>query len=384
MFVHILQVNVTQFLRSIDRMDISTGELLSSGYFKVTWFDQMLTWDPSMYGGKYIIPLPKAKFWKPEIAVSHAPAYGDELIYSSDFTAWSTHQGHVTMVHAGNFKTRCSIDTTFYPVDSHECIFQISVLNHDTSELSLSSPTTDINTDKVDQNIEWQIDKTIAKTIYIAEEEIEHEQLIPLLQTTIVLKRRPSAIMMFKYCPFTFLTFLNLFTCFVRPDSGERLSFAVTLYLSLILATTSLMENMPTNSLKIPLMLYDVLLCNFINTAGVFWSIYVVHLAKTPKDQLKMPAFIIRYTSKVIKHNTVSRNYIFEERSDITNEPGTTLEMPDDVDENSKTGNDNAYVPNDVTGLDVAIVLDKVYFVFVLAVVVDVGIIFSAIYVSSR
>jgi hypothetical protein len=32
---------------------------------------------------------------------------------------------------------------------------------------------------------------------------------------------------------------LNMATCYVRPDSGERLSFAITLYLSLVLSATA-------------------------------------------------------------------------------------------------------------------------------------------------
>jgi hypothetical protein len=136
-----LQINLTQFLLAIETFDIISGELDITEFFKITWTDELLTWDPYVHLGKERIPLPKGKVWKPEILLRSSAAADSYEITECKFSpTWVSYQGSVLMTPACTFRVRCNIDTTFYPFDTHECSFYFIVSNHDSTELVLNSP----------------------------------------------------------------------------------------------------------------------------------------------------------------------------------------------------------------------------------------------------
>ncbi|XP_060594240.1 neuronal acetylcholine receptor subunit beta-3-like [Ruditapes philippinarum] len=288
---HVIQVNFTQYVKSIENLDISSGELLITGYFEIKWTDEMLTWDPALFGGREKIQLPKDKYWKPEISLTDGPANEDTSIYGSGFyPAWATYQGIVMIIAAGSYKTKCIVDTTFYPYDMHSCYFQFIVSNHDSTELVISSPSPDIHFSDFKENGEWEVKSTDTNVMLVKEKNIDNVA-IPMYQSSFLLQRRSTFELINSLTPIIFMLFLNIATCFVRPESGERTTFAITLYLALVFAATSLTETIPRNSLKMPMISYQLLTVNIINTVGVLWSIFIVNCASKSAAARYLPTF---------------------------------------------------------------------------------------------
>ncbi|XP_060594239.1 neuronal acetylcholine receptor subunit beta-3-like [Ruditapes philippinarum] len=293
----VIKVNLTQFISSIEYFDITTGELLVNGYFEIEWIDEMLKWDPDLYAGKKRIMLPRGKHWKPNFYLTNGPANEESSVYGSGFApAWATYQGSVRTIPAGSYKTKCNVNTSFYPYDMHTCYFKFIISNHDDTEIMLNSPSTDIIVSDLKENGELEIKGTNINILLLKDSNIENVTM-PMFQSSFAIKRRATFELVNVFIPFTLMSCLNMATCFVCPSSGERLTFAITLYLSLVVTTTAATERIPENSLKIPYLSYQFLVLNCINTVGVLWSIYIVNYAGKPAVQY-LPNCLLRIVMK--------------------------------------------------------------------------------------
>ncbi|XP_060594246.1 proton-gated ion channel subunit pbo-5-like [Ruditapes philippinarum] len=335
-------VNLTQYVKSIESLDISSGELLITGYFEIKWTDEMLTWDRALYGGREKMQLPKDKYWKPEISLTDGPANEDTSIYGSGFyPAWATYKGLVMIIAAGSYKTKCIVDTQFYPFDMHSCYFQFIVSNHDSTELVISSPSPDIHLSDFKENGEWEVKSTDTNVMLVKEKNIDSVG-IPMYKSSFLLKRRSKFEMINSLTPIMFMLFLNIATCFVRPESGERTTFAITLYLALVFAATALTETIPRNSLKIPVISYQLLTVNLINTVGVLWSIFIVNCASKSAADRYLPNFLLRMIMKRRKKSKNNVKMITVEESVVSILPveGTDIRNSDTTSQKEEVCNE--------------------------------------------
>ncbi|XP_060587014.1 neuronal acetylcholine receptor subunit beta-3-like [Ruditapes philippinarum] len=350
---HVIKVNFKHIIKSIEEFDIASGELLITSCFEIKWIDEMLLWNPTLYRGKSKIPLPKGMYWKPEFYLTNGPANEDSSIYGSGFApAWTTYKGLVKVIPAGSYKTKCNIDTTSYPYDIHTCMFRFVVSNHDSSDLILNSPKPAVYLSGLKEHGEWEIINFDAQILHVKENHIE-DVTFPMFQTSLYLKRRPTFEIITAFAPLTLMSCLNMATCFIRPDSGERLSFAITLYLSLVLTATAVTETIPKNSLKMPYFSYQVLTINCINTVGVLWSIFIVHFSNNSRMQHRLPEFLVKM---VMKRRQKNLNFeIVREKSRLSM---TSFEHAEKNEKDIKA--ENAEECSYMNGQEVAEALDEI------------------------
>ncbi|XP_060576776.1 neuronal acetylcholine receptor subunit alpha-3-like [Ruditapes philippinarum] len=358
-----IQVNFTKYLKSVEYFDITTGEALISAFFEISWKDEYLTWDPSRYGGKESIQLPKGRFWKPEFELMNGRRSDAFSIYSNGvFPAWVEYNGDAIMVFGGTYDTRCNVDAMLYSLDIHHCNINIIVSNHGANDLIIHSPSS--NTDDLEENDEWVIESSDAAVTLIQEKRIG-KVFVPMVRISLTLRRRPAFILININTPLMLMSCLNMATCYVRPDSGERLSFAITLYLSLVLSATAAIEKIPNNSLRVPCMSYEVLFINIFNTIGVAWSIFIVNLASINViDQRKIPSLILnmvlkRRLNKSCVLNKIESDYETEQTMESI-ENGEVQSVKNDIGTNSDIS--KSKLQHDISGREVADVADNLFF----------------------
>ncbi|XP_060594243.1 neuronal acetylcholine receptor subunit beta-3-like [Ruditapes philippinarum] len=358
-----IQVNITKYLKRVEYFDITTGEALISAFFEISWKDEYLTWDPLRYGGIKSIQLPKGKFWQPEFKLMSGLRNDAFSIYSNGvFPALVEYNGDVIMVSGGTYDTRCDVDTTLYPFDIHHCNFNIIVSNYGANELIIHSPSSNI--DELEENDEWVIE-SLNTAVSLSKEKRIGKVSVPMVWMSLTLKRRPAFIIINIYTPLMLMTFLNMATCHVRPDSGERLSFAITLYLSLVFSATAAIEKIPNNSLRMPCMSYEVLIINLINTIGVAWSIFIVNLASIQViDQRKVPSLILNMVVKRRQNKTCLFNKIESgretEQTMESNENEEVHSIKDGIEKNPNISKNK--FQHDISGREVADVADNLFF----------------------
>ena len=358
-------------LTTIKDFDLSSGRIVSTGYLQISWIDELLVWNPENFGDISKLSLEHDYNWKPGLAFDKNDD-GESLIKSTLFApTWVSNNGIVVVLSAGSFETVCDLDTTQYPFDSHSCNYRIST-NYDITEVVLQASDDKIDLSSFTENGEW----------YITETECKHEPVtdkakivkVSTISNVLQIKRRSGFVMLHVMCPLLFLDILGIAVCLVPPDSGERISFSVTMFLSFVFLSSSIVTELPRNSLKLTSISMDLLMVNIFSTCSVLWSIYIVRLSRQHDHQL--PSYL-KYITDVVNR---IRNKENDHRSLSESEPSIGMEESDFIPSENRTEKENV-IDARTRWQNMLKTLDSVYFVINLICYGLVGTAMSAVFI---
>lgn len=352
---------------SIESLDVATGDLLTTSYLAVSWTDEFLKWDPDKYDSITKLSLPYDMVWIPPLSQQNGALQetSGQLIREGYANVIVNPSGTVHLLTTGHFSTKCDIDTRLYPFDSHHCFFIYISARHDSEEMTLTSSLSGLSLGFFQTNYAWMILTTKSKNVHFVEENVGYD--INGLEFSLTVTRRHEFELINTYVPIFLLTTLNVATSLVPADSGERLSFVITLYLSFIFITTSLVDEMPRNAIRITTTSYIMVSLNVLNTTGVLWSVFIVRLSKWSTTRHKIPQSLIalvrwlKYKEKTFRQTSVHTTMTVSElKENIDNVDTKEVDIGADLkwDEAESRHGDTC-----VTWLQVADVFDKAYFV---------------------
>lgn len=353
-------------MMNIEHVNVATGELLTVSFISLSWIDEYLVWNPNDYSGIVKLSLPFDMLWVPPLAQQYGESRENTgQVINAGFAPVVVYpNGTVHLGTTGYYKTKCDIDTSLYPFDSHQCSFWFTSARYDKDEMVLYAPLSGIAFDLFQENNAWIIQNTNSETLVYASGPSGH--IVNGLRFGFALTRRPAFELINTYAPILLLTTLNAVTSFVPPDSGERLSFAITLYLAFIFLTTSLIDEMPRNAIQITTTSYVMLSLNALNTAGVMWSVFIVRLSKWPSTVRKIPNVLkaivrwVRHKSHALRKTKVDGIIIKDSRD----EDNVDHDVSNIADRNENVHwDESGHPPEEITWLHVAGVLDIIYFI---------------------
>ncbi|XP_052251750.1 neuronal acetylcholine receptor subunit alpha-9-like [Dreissena polymorpha] len=194
-----------------------------SGFLLLQWFDDFLKWEPEDYGELDHFTLPQNDVWKPDVALHNSFRAFTGLGSSNLFILEET----------------CDVDITYFPFDTQECPFKFSA---------------------------WSYSK----------EEVE---------MIMKLKRKSLFYVFYILIPMVLLLFLNALTFVLPISSGERASFAVTVFLSLDVFLTVVASEIAKNSNTISIVSVYMTAMIALSTATVMTSLLESRLASRDKDR---------------------------------------------------------------------------------------------------
>ncbi|XP_069105840.1 neuronal acetylcholine receptor subunit alpha-6-like [Argopecten irradians] len=215
-----------------------SGTLQLSTFVRISWTDFRLCWNASEYGGISNYVSNASLVWKPRIfLISSADdiiQFGDDKF---DIRIWST--GVVNFNPAVLIKSSCDVDMTYFPTDSHICRVTIVPWMYTIEEVKFNFLESKIHLDYFIPNGAWGIyDAFINDDVDIASE-------VSIMDFTLYLQRKPQYHILSLLIPILLLCFLNPFVFLLPAASGERISFAVTMFLSMTVYMSSIGEVMP-------------------------------------------------------------------------------------------------------------------------------------------
>ncbi|OWF44949.1 Neuronal acetylcholine receptor subunit alpha-6 [Mizuhopecten yessoensis] len=222
----VVEINTLFSLFSIVDFDEVSGTATMSCGLTVTWTDFRLSWNSSEFGGIVEHSFSSALVWKPPIVILSS---ADELeIYGSDiFVVRVTNNGLITFNPGRLVRTTCKVDMTSFPSDSHVCSVAILPWHYRRHEVMLSSTVPEIYLGSFSPSREWEIDRTL-----VTENKL-YSEYTTVIAHDIYLTRKPRYFMISVASPILLLCFLNPFVFLLPVSSGERISFTVTIFLSL-------------------------------------------------------------------------------------------------------------------------------------------------------
>ncbi|XP_069102871.1 neuronal acetylcholine receptor subunit alpha-7-like [Argopecten irradians] len=282
-FSDVLHIDTSMFLLSFIDFDEVSGVITLSAGLTLIWKDYRLRWNPDNYGGIKQIQLNASKIWKPKVYVISA---ADDLRQFGDdeFDVIIRNSGYVDFSPGKLMKSTCSVDMKRFPVDTQVCHILV-MLWGSLSNLKLTFTQTNMYLSYYTPNGEWDIDKTSVSDY------MGYGSPSRTLDFTLQITRRHLYFIVSLTIPILLLCFLNPFVFLLPASSGERISYTITMFLSLAVYMTLMGDNLPKVSENMAGMSFFLLICLIYSSVLIVLTIFTLRCEAT-KDVSEFPRWL--------------------------------------------------------------------------------------------
>ncbi|XP_077982031.1 neuronal acetylcholine receptor subunit alpha-10-like [Glandiceps talaboti] len=236
-------VTLRFFVAKILIMDEKQQTLKVNSWLTLEWSDEYMQWNKSAYGDIEYIKIPSERLWMPDIVLyDNANDKYENYMRNQICVVYS--DGYVNWAAPVIFNSYCKIDVRRFPFDKQECPFKFGPWQHDGTEVAIhgignnsvfrSDGQWDVTEVEVKNNIEFYPDAPG----------------IPYTDATFIihLNRRPFFYVFNLVMPCVLISLFTMISFFLPADSGEKVSFGITVLLSLTVFLLLVAESMPPTS----------------------------------------------------------------------------------------------------------------------------------------
>ncbi|KAK3090203.1 hypothetical protein FSP39_010016 [Pinctada imbricata] len=147
--------------------------------------------------------------------------------------------GLVSVKYSGIMKTTCTPDAYYYPFDVHTCSVVFVVFGYSNNEIHLDSLEIQQDKDVLLRHAEWEVE---------IGDVLESSSHLPTISVNIQLRRRATNIFLTTLLPLFMLVFLQVLVFVLPAESGERISYSITMFLSYAVFMTIVAESVPPSN----------------------------------------------------------------------------------------------------------------------------------------
>ena len=156
------------------------------------------------------------------------------------------HTGTTTWLPFEVFESRCTLDTKQFPFDKQNCNITFSLLSLSEREVRIRECRRGLVLDaEFQENSVWRI--TSIDCIVHDEADDSYNNIVFIFN----IERRPLYYIMNIILPIVFLGFLNGLVFVIPADSGEKMGYSVTVFLSLVVFFTMIGNLLPVSSVSV-------------------------------------------------------------------------------------------------------------------------------------
>lgn len=160
------------------------------------------------------------------------------------------HTGEIRWLSASMVSSKCKMDVLHFPFDEQQCSLQFGSWIFDGTLVDLDLHLPYVDREAYSENQEWLF------TDNKAEKRVKKynccQEPYPSVVFTLVMERRAMSFALNVIIPCALITFSSLFSFILPPNSGERVSFLMTVIVALSVYMMIVSEKMP-NSATVPL-----------------------------------------------------------------------------------------------------------------------------------
>ncbi|XP_067652533.1 acetylcholine receptor subunit alpha-type acr-16-like [Haliotis asinina] len=289
-------------LITIAYLDLKIQKLKWYGVLSLRWYDRILSWNASEYGGLDFITVPQTNIWRPDYivdnAVSHTmgPGAQDTLVHieSSGLVTWEP--GIVS-------ETSCKIDIRKYPFDSQTCSFIFIPWMTTSRFLNTTSRLNGIDMTTFLPHGEFTIGES---TVHCKHIHVEFaEDALVAISYSLVLNRRPAFYWMVMVLPVTSFPLLGPVSFLVPVESGEKITLSITVVLSYLVFIGSISDAMPKLSDTVSLIVMYASLQTIVSMLIVVANGIIICIHKLAPDfEVTVPMFKDSRTINLSREDT--------------------------------------------------------------------------------
>ncbi|KAL4219929.1 hypothetical protein ACF0H5_020341 [Mactra antiquata] len=259
--VHVL---IQPFIKSIQEFDEVQGKISFATALVVIWHDVNMMWNPVLYGNITEITVLYNNVWIPELILLSPAEDVDALGMKWNRIRYKA-DGLAYWLPADLIESTCSVNVRNYPFDIQRCETSFIALGYTDYEVKLHPLASEFDLSVYQENAAWYIQKTMV--LQADANDISQINLI------LVLERKPSFVVVNVILPILFLSLLNVIVFLLIPESGERVSYAITVLLSIAVFMTIVSDLLPRNSESVPIISFKLMVDMVISSFIVFVTI---------------------------------------------------------------------------------------------------------------
>ena len=276
-FVSLAAIAIQEFDEVLERFSVA-------GAIFINWFDQNIFWDEDDYGGIDSLFMGYKQVWVPEIILTNPSEKLDSFGKEWQLIRYSPN-GWASWTPGDLIKATCSIDVRYFPFDIQECDMEMYVWGYLTHEVKLIASSDTIETGLLAEHGSWTVVNTSVKVEYVS--------LVSKVTFTFRLKRKPQYVIVNVVLPILFLCLLNVLVFILPAESGERVSYAITVLLSIAVFMTIVSNTLPKTSEPLPIIGYflmiDLIISALISLCTIL-NLRTYH----KKDDVSIPKWLTR------------------------------------------------------------------------------------------
>ena len=236
-----VHVSIAMDISGINFLDEKAGVFSVTGYLEIKWRDEFLVWQPELHGNVTSFTIPQEHIWIPDLflknGVKEPKGLGGSFYYLP-----VNHTGEVTWWPYQVVETHCPVDITYFPFDAQNCRISFSLWNHENTLVNITSARKHVGNFHFTENGIWTI---TANHSFVDRDELA---IFSQLIITISLKRKTQFYMWNFIVPLLLLGMIKIFAFLIPAESGEKVSFTVTLFLTFGVFLNWLSSYLPENS----------------------------------------------------------------------------------------------------------------------------------------
>ncbi|XP_066837386.1 5-hydroxytryptamine receptor 3A [Anser cygnoides] len=259
-------------------------------WYRQHWTDEFLQWDPACFDNITQISLPAESIWVPDILINEFVDVGK----SPDVPyVYVRHHGEVQNLKPIQVVTACSLDIYNFPFDVQNCSLTFTSWLHNIRDINLSLWRTP-ELVKFDRSIfmnqgEWELLYVLS---HFQEFSVKSSDSYAEMKFYVVIRRRPLFYTVSLLLPSIFLMVMDIVGFYLPPNSGERVSFKITLLLGYSVFLIIVSDTLPATAVGTPLIGIYFVVCMALLVISLTETILIVRLIHNQDLQPHVPNWV--------------------------------------------------------------------------------------------
>ncbi|XP_022079218.1 neuronal acetylcholine receptor subunit alpha-6-like [Acanthaster planci] len=255
-----VDVNVSLAMYALISLDEKEQIMTGASWFIMQWHDYRIRWDPQKYGNLRYLSLAMDEIWTPKLLLTNtASEKVENPVQESIFRALLSWDGHVTLEGPIIHITSCRMQLSEFPFDRQNCSLVFSTQNMPMPIVNLRLGP-EVRIDATETTSQW-------RTLTLRGE--AHSQTFkyltyPKVLFSLEVERLPYHYLLNIALPSAVITLISLGVFWLTPESGEKISMAVSLLLGQAVFWLVVADSLPATGCQDTPLLLVCIECNFV------------------------------------------------------------------------------------------------------------------------
>lgn len=296
-FNETIEVDLGFTLIAITDFDEIAGTLEVVGILTISWYDELADddYDPDKHGRFTETTIPNQFLWKPPVslfnsALSIVPV-GDKSNYVRLYRTikkTDPYYGYARMVWRPGVVTTtgCVVDVAYFPFDKQSCNITFTNWGFTKDEVKFKPTADAIDLRDFSPSDEWKITKT-----RLIEETLDNGSFVKF---EISLERQPMYYLINFFLPIVIMGILNALVFILPLESGERVGYSVSSFLTFAVYLTLIADGMPRTSEPMAILSYYLVSMIVMSSVATIITIFTLRVyLKDEDDPIPTPVTLI-------------------------------------------------------------------------------------------